>query len=350
MSTRARFARHPSHHYGSMRPMLRRVLSAALAFVVAWHSCVAFAVAAEPDRLAEAREMANAAADDLEASRFEDALKHAKRAEELYHAPPHMLMMAEAYEGLGRLVEALESYERLTAEPLSPSAPAPFRKAQQMGVKKEQQLLSRVPSILIDVTGARIEESKARVDGRVIPLGNGVATRLDPGTHKIRVEAPGFEPREVTVDLADRGGVVKIPVHLEVSNARHTPDATFEPSTNDSGQRTLLAPALLSLGLGTAAVATGIVTGLLAFSNAGELEKNCVAGPGSDYRCPTKFEPLITETRQLSHVSTGTFIVGGVAVGTGILLLVLGKPKRSNTAFYVEPILGLGGAAVRGRF
>lgn len=294
--------------------------------------------------------MANAAADDLEASRFEDALKHARRAEQLYHAPPHVLMMAEAYEGLGRLVEALETYERLTAEPLSPSAPAAFRKAKEIGAKKEQQLLSRVPSILVDVTGARIDEAKARVDGRVFPLGNGVAMRLDPGTHKIRVEAPGFEPREVTVDLAERGGVVKVPVHLEVSNVRHSSDTTIEPSKDEAGGRTLLAPALITLGLGTAAVATGIVTGMLTLSNTNELEKKCVAGTGNDYRCASEHEGLITETRQLAHVSTGTFIVGGVALGTGIMLLVLGTPKRSNTAFYVEPILGLGGAAVRGRF
>ncbi len=102
----ARFTRQASGHRGTMRPMLRRILPAAIAFVVAWTSCETRAVAADPDDLVEARTMANAAADDLEALRFEDALKKAERAEKLYHAPPHVLMIAEAYEGLGRLVEA----------------------------------------------------------------------------------------------------------------------------------------------------------------------------------------------------------------------------------------------------
>ena len=333
-----------------MLPMLRRISPAALAFLLTGHSCITLALGSEPNPRVEARDMANAAADDLEASRFEEALTHAKRAEQLYHAPPHVLMMAEAFEGLGRLVEALETYERLTAEPLSPSAPAPFRKAQEMGAKKEQQLLSRVPSILIDVTGARLEESKARVDGRVLPLGNGVATRLDPGTHKIRVEAPGFEPREVTIDLAERGGVVKVPVHLEVANVRRSSDANIDNMHEGATSQRFVAPAVVGLGLGTVALTAGVVTGILSLSNVSELERNCVAGPSDQYRCPTKFQSMIWDTKRLTSASNSTLIIGGVAVAASITVLILGRPQRTNTAFHVEPIVGLGGAGIRGTF
>ncbi len=332
-----------------MRLMWRRILPAAIAFVVAWTSYETRAVAAEPDELAEARTLANAAADDLDASRFDDALKKAERAEQLYHAPPHMLMIAEAHEGLGQLVEALETYERVAAEPLSPTAPAAFRKAREIAAKKEQRLLSRVPSILVDVTGAPSEGAKASVNGRPIPLG-GVATRLNPGKHTVRVEAAGFKPLDVVVILAERGGVNKVLAHLEIGNARRTADATTDATKNDASSRTLVAPALVAIGIGTAAAAAGIVTGLLSFSKVEELEQKCTAKAGGDYLCPTNVQPMIDQTQQLSQISTATFIVGGLATAVGITLLVLGKPQPTNTAFRIEPIVGMGSFGIRGRF
>ncbi len=344
------FARQPACRHGSMRPMLRRSMPVALALVVAWYSCAARAVAAEPNQLAEARELANGAADDLEAQRYDAALEKAERAEQLYHAPPHILMIAEALEGLGQLVKALDMYERLAAEPLSPSAPAAFRKARELGAKKERSLLSRVPSILIDVTGASIEDAKASVDGHPIALRSGVATRLDPGKHTVRVESDGFKPVEVTVDLANRGGVTKVPVQLEVGNARRTPDSEIEPSSQSSTSRRFLAPALVTLGVGVAASTAGTVMGLLSMSRVDELEGKCIVGTNNQYRCPTKYEGLIAETRRFSDISTSMFIVGGVALVTGIVLLIPSKPSAQNAAFQMEPFVGLGGAGVRGQF
>lgn len=331
--------------------MLRRILPTTLALLTAWSSCSTDAIAAEPNHLTEARSFANGAADDLEASRFQDALEKAKRAEQLYHAPPHLLMMAEAYEGLGRLVEALDTYERLAAEPLSPTAPAAFRKAREVGAKKEQHLLSRVPSILVDITGAPSEDAKASVDGRTITLRSGVATRLDPGKHTVRVETEGFKPHEVIVVLAERGGVTKVPIQLEVDNARRTPNANLDESNHESSAQRFVAPTVITLGLGTAALTAGIVTGLLSISKVNELEGKCLAGSNHQYRCSTQFEPLMNETRRLSDISTSTFVVGGVAIGVGITLLIAGRPRRTtNSAFHVEPIVGLGEFGIRGKF
>lgn len=329
--------------------MLRRTIPVTLALFVAWHACAAKAVAAE-DRLTEARELANGAADDLEAERFQEALEKAQRAEQLYHAPPHLLMMAEAHEGLGHLVEALDLYERISAEPLSPSAPAAFRKARELGAKRERSLLSRVPSILVDVTGAPIEEARASVDGRAISLGNGQATRIDPGKHTVRVEADGFKPIEITIDVPDRGGVTKVPVQLEVSNVRRTPVSITPESKPSPSSPRLLVPGLVTLGIGIAAGTAGGVTGLLSMSNIDELKGKCVGDSGNQYRCATKFEPLIAETRQLSNISTASFVVGGVGVGVGIVLLILNKPQGKDSAFQVEPMVGRDGMGLRGTF
>ena len=49
-----------------------------------------------------------------------------RRAESLVHAPTLELGLARAQVGLGKLVEAHETYRRIVREPPAPDAPAPF--------------------------------------------------------------------------------------------------------------------------------------------------------------------------------------------------------------------------------
>ncbi len=324
-----------------------------------WVSCVAlvlglvsspFARAAEPGQVSKAREFALAAADDLDAKRFADALEKITKAEDLYHAPTHLLMRAEALEGLGRLAEALETYERLAAEPLGPTAPPAFRKAREEGGKQERALLARVPSLLVVVTGAS-EGITAAVDGKPLALATGMATRVDPGKHTLRVEASGFSTVERTIDLEERGGVVKVPVHLEVASARPvretTPDPA-EPRDTPSGGRTLFVPAMVAFGVGAASLAAGAVTGALSLGRVGDLEGICT----SEGRCPPSAQAGIDEASRFGNVSTATFVVGGAAVAAGVVLLVMGKPKNlpATGRIEVEPWAGPFGAGLRGRF
>lgn len=343
------FTRRTSFGRGSVRVMSRRTWFFAFLLFVVGNASPLPAIAGERENLVEARQLANGAADDLEAQRFSEALEKAKRAEQLYHAPPHLLMIAEALEGLGRLVEALDVYERLAAEPLAPSAPAPFRKARELGAKQERNLLSRVPSMLVDITGATIEEARASVDNQSIALRSGVATRFNPGKHILRVEADGFKPVEVTVVLAEQGGVTKVPVHLEVGNARRASEPTMDASTTTTSRR-FLTPALVTLGFGVAAATAGAVTGYLSLSRVDDLKGKCLADSNDQYRCATKYESLITEARQLSDISTSLFIVGGVAAAVGIVLLIPSKSQPSQAAVQIEPLVGLNGAGIRGRF
>jgi len=330
-----------------MAAMLRPVALAALVVGIALGSP---ARAGEPANVSKARKIALAAADDLDAKRFEDALAKVTEAETLYHAPTHLLMRAEALEGLGRLAEALETYERLAAEPLGPTAPPAFRKARAEGAVRERALLARVPSVLVVVTGAPSEDVTATVDGKPLSLASGVATRFDPGKHELRVEANGFSPVTQTLDLEERGGVVKVPVHLDVTSARPVPDEPTGPSkdTSKGGGRTLFVPAMSAFGAGAVALAAGAVTGVMSLSRVSELEGACL----EDGRCPPSEQARIDEAKVLGNVSTVTFAMGGAAVAAGVALLVLGKPKPAPTAGRIEvsPWIGPAFAGVRGSF
>src|SRR4051812_5156740 len=59
---------------------------------------------------AAARSAAEAGADAFEQGHFERSLEFFGRAEQLVHAPPHLLYMARSFVKLGRLVDARETY------------------------------------------------------------------------------------------------------------------------------------------------------------------------------------------------------------------------------------------------
>lgn len=327
-----------------MRNVHRLVARFVLFVGIAWS---ANAQAVEPTNVSQAREIALAAGDDLDAGRFQEALEKVSQAEALYHAPTHMVMRAEALEGLGRLVEALDTYETLAAEPLSPTAPPAFIQAREDGRKRQVALIARVPSVLVLVSGADGGEVVATLDGKPLNLAADQATRCDPGKHLVRIEAKGYRTIEREVDLAERGGVVKLDLRLEKEVAQVVTPPPPPPPRVPEG-RTMFVPAMVSFGVGGASLVVGAITGGMAFARAGELENECAA----DGRCPPSAQSTLERGQLLGNISTATFIVGGAAVGAGVVLLIVGKPKSTSTGMLGQtvPWVAPGMLGLRGVF
>lgn len=303
---------------------------------------------ADPPNVAKAREIALEAGDAVDAKKYQEALDKISEAEAMYHAPTHMLIRAEALEGLGRLVEALDTYENLAAEPLSPTAPAPFRQAREDGRKRQIALIARVPSLLVLVSGPESSEVVAMLDGKPLPLASDQATRCEPGKHRLHVEAKGYRTIEREVELAERGGVVKLNLHLEKEQAQGAPPPPPPPPPSPPVPkgRTLVVPAVVSLAVGGISLGIGATTGVMSLSRANKLKSECAA----DGRCPPEVGVTINQGRLLGNISTGTFVVGGAALGAGVVLLIVGKPKSSTTGWWRSTLpwvgpgtIGLGG-------
>ena len=341
----ASFSRQRRPIQGMMPNVFRSVAKVVVILGVAWS---VNAHAAEPANVSQAREIALAAGDDLDARRFQDALDKVSQAEALYHAPTHMVIRAEALEGLGRLVEALDTYESVAAEPLSPTAPAAFRQAREDGRQRQIALIARVPSLLVLVSGAESADVVATLDGKPISLSADQATRCDPGKHSLHIEAKGYRTIDQTVELPERGGVVKLPLRLEKEAAHVDAPPPPPPPPPPVPKRTLFVPTIVSFGVGAAAVGTGAVTGALSLSRSSELKKLCEA----DGRCPPSAEPLINRGQLLGNISTATFIVGGAALGAGVVLLIVGKPKERSTGLFQQtvPWITPGMIGLRGTF
>jgi hypothetical protein len=300
-----------------------------------------------------ARALAQDAGDLLDQKRYEDALDRVLRAEELYHAPTHLLMMGEAQEGLRRLAAAADTYERLVAEPLPPGAPAAFRNAQQTARTRLTALAQRLPSLLVRVHGTPADKVKATVDGRPVDLRAGVAVRLDPGRHVVRLTADGYAPLEHAEVMPDRGGVVVVDLTFSGGAAAAVaprPPPSAAPAVQSGSTGPTRMPAWVAFGVGGAGLLVGTITGAMALGKVGGIKDRCPDG-----RCPPGEQGEIDSARTLGNVSTVGFVIGGIGAATGAVLLFAapgsgGREKPPAAGPRVVPWIGLASGGVSAQF
>ncbi len=310
---------------------------------VALAACLMFtpalALGATPTDKDRAREHAQQAADFLDAKKYEQALEAAKRAESLYHAVYHVYVVARALEGLGRLTEAAENYERLLAEPLPSSAPQVFRDAQKESKGLLADLLARIPTVLVRVTGVAAEQAQATLDGKPLDISSGIAVRADPGSHVVRVTADGRKPFEKTISLPAKGGVIVVDAPLALGNGS-------SDSSSDAGRSGgSYAPAIAAFSVGGAALAFGGILGALQLGKVKDLEKVC-----PNKTCPAAAQADLDSAKQFATLSTVGFAVGGAGIATGVVLLLVRKKAEPSRAAIIVPWVGVRSAGIAGVF
>lgn len=295
--------------------------------------------AADKDR---ARELIRAALDQLENGDFEAALASAREAEALYHAPVHLEAVGRALEGLGRLAEAADTYERLASEPLPPGTHEVFLEAQERARERLRELGAKVPSVLLRIHGTA-DDVQVWVDERELPYARGAARRVDAGERLLRVTAAGGKSHEQTLSLPAKGGVVVVEVSFDEGSAVDGPDSP----PRAAGEEGSLVPAFVALGVGAVGLGVGGVTGLMSLGKAGDLEDRC-----PDKQCAPEDQDDFDSATTLGTVSTIGFIVGGVASVAGVVLLVVrpGGDDARDAGVGAQLKLHAGGIALDGRF
>jgi hypothetical protein len=306
-----------------------------------------------------ARELANAAKDDFDAGKFEDAGSKFQRAYEIAKVPTLAVWAARALVKRGKMVAASELYRQAALLVPNDLWVGDVQQQAQADAEKELgELQPRIPRLRVQVERAAANEIEVTVDGaRMAVALLGIDLPTDPGRRHI-VGRRGAEVVEQTVDLAEvdrKEAVLRFnaappaPVVAEVPPAPAVTDQRTPPSPatvdataaapNDHSQRTW---GWVVAGVGAAGLLTGVVTGIAVMANSG-LRNDCPNGV-----CPASKNGSADNYNLMRNISTAGFIVGGVGAAVGVTLL-LWTPKGEAEP-HVALWLGPSSAGVKGAF
>lgn len=280
---------------------------------------------------ATARALAYAGQRALDCKDYQGALDRFTRANELVPAPTLALRIARAEVGLGKLVEAQETYQRIIRTGVAPGSPPVFRQALEDAKKEVAVLAPRLCWATIKVVGPR--DPTVTIDGTRLPGPElGVRRAVDPGVHLVHVTLAGYEPLDSRFSIAE-------------GQARSVTLAPTRAVVSGSGKRSAWhrTAGFTALGVGTAALIVGSIEGAVAISKHAQLGKACPGGT-----CPPDQSSRLDSYRTAGTISTAGFIVAAVGYGAGMALL-LTTPEKTDTG-YVAPCVGLGTLGAKGRF
>jgi hypothetical protein len=340
-----------------VRKGVRRWISMGL-----WTACVAAqtgpARAAEPTDADRATARALAEEGKIGLDRFDYGLAEDRfaRADALVHAPTLMLGLARAQAGLGKLVEAHETYRRILREGIRPGSPPAFARALEDASKEVGGIAGRLAWVTISVTPS--SGAALVLDGTAIPTAAVGARRpVNPGQHRVRAMAPGYMARDEIFSVNEGQGM-DFTLALSPAPGAELPGTIKGPEpprpavgggpieTERDGERRgdgAKAAGAMAFVLGASGLATGAVAGGFAMRKHAQLERACPGGV-----CRPESQSDIDDFRTLSTVSTIGFVVGGVGVSAGLVLLLVAPSSEPSPR--VTAYVGPDAAGLRGQF
>jgi hypothetical protein len=310
----------------NVRGRLLVLLVAAIGFAPG----VAWAQASDADR-ATARSLAREGYNAQQQTQYAVAADRFARADALVHAPTLLLGLARAQVGLGKLVEAEETYQRVAREPLPANAPPAFARAVEDAKSEVATLAPRLAWVTIDV-GAVGRPPEVTLDGVAVPVAAiGVRRACNPGTHSIKASAAGFAPAEKTF-VATEGSDQRVSLAMEALAAPPPPASVVVSSEQPASMSVSTKVAMASFAVGAAGLITGSVAGILVLSKHSSLSRDC-----PDDQCATaSAQSEYNSYRSTALVADVGWIVAGAGVAVGVTLLIA-APKGNSVSAYVGP-------------
>jgi len=236
-----------------------------------------------------------------------------------YEADPRPLLqynLAQAYERLGRLPEAVQAYDRYMATASADDERRPDAQARLAALR------ARLGRTAVRIQGGP-EGASIRVDGTDwgrTPRPDPIA--LAPGAHRIELRLSGYRDFVSTV-VVPAGDVVDVPVEMVADDTGG--GAPAGPS--DGGGVPILPIVLMASGGG--AVVIGSILGVLAL------------GAASD--APTSDSPEADSARALALGADIAIGLGVIAAGVGVaLLLIRPRAEERDPSVAIAPEVGPG--------
>jgi hypothetical protein len=285
--------------------------------------------------------------------RYGDAIGLFSRAEALVHAPPHLLYIARAEARLGHLVNARETYMKITREQLPAGAPNAFVEAHDAAVSEQASIEPRLVSLTINVTahdasGANATRATVTMDGaEVSPALVGVAHPADPGPHTFHAAAPGWASDDVKVTLVE-GSKEDVTLDLKRALVAGGPPTLPAAGAEGSAMRTA---GWIALGVGVIGAGVGTFFVVKNHSKRSDADDLCGSGvcPAANRAQITSLDKSADSAATLAWVGYGVGLAGA-GVGATLLFLAGSHGSAESRTRAVRPWVGPGSAGLEGRF
>lgn len=282
-----------------------------------------------------------------------------EQAEQLFHAPVHLLFLARAHAAMGKLLEAKKIYARLQHDDLGPKPPPAWVSAKDAGSKEADELARRIPRLVIVVSPSS-PDTTLTMNGDPLPGAEGGAApaggvEVDPGTYVLKATSAAGKSVSQTVEAKERA---TIDVRLVVGPAAQVESPPPLPEAPKSSPLRPVSIAMMSVG-GAALVAGAVIggLGLKKRGDANDAFSSCEKKYGKGHCQGSEEDDVKSKDDSASlfgNVGIG-LLAGGAAVAvTGVVLFAVGGKHSPTTqpqaAVRIEPIFSPGFAGVRGSF
>ncbi len=277
----------------------------------------------------------------IEEGRFAEACPKLAESHRLSPAIGVLLNLGGCYEKTGRIASAWATLNE--AADRARAAQDPTR--EKLARDRADALAPRLPRLSIELATPAPDAVVER-DGSVVPAALlGQPIPVDPGDHEIKLSAPGRTSRTVRVTVRE-GEAKVIQLELPPEAAPSPARPVRRPAPHGASPRVIAGVSVAAVGL--VGVVVGAATGGVALSDMSRARSLCAnadAGTG----CSARALELQDAARPLSIASTVGFVVGGAAIGTG-LVVALTAPKRSDARPAAALELAPNGLSLRGVF
>lgn len=287
--------------------------------------------------------------DGVEAYRAADYARATRQLESAYSVlpvPTLGLWSARALVKVGKLVEASERYLETTQLPIEAGSAEEVQRAAREDARREyEELLARIPTLVIHVEGPTPADVSCTLDGLLLaPETLDEPTPVNPGTRRVACTYSGQQQKQVVTlgEGARETALLTFALQEREGESQVAPASPQDRGTGGAGSQRVLG--WTALGVGTAGLAVGGVLAVLA------------ADKMSGFDCT---DTLCNEPRAeldayngLRVPSTVAIIAGGVLAATGVTLLLTAPKMRESArpAPSVSAYLTARGVGLRGRF
>ena len=263
----------------------------------------------------------------LKAEDYATASELFERAEAMYHAPTTLLGLARARVGMGRLLPAYQTYQRILSERLPASPPLAYAKAIADAHAESAALEPRLSALMVSVSGA--PNATVAINGKVTEADH--QHYVEPGEHQVTAIARGFLDAKISVTVApqERKSVelkLRPAEPRRAHESRRSEAAVPDHQGEDHSAERAVGITLTALGI--AGLVAGAVTGALYLGQKEIAEEHCT----SDGRCDDEGLDAVASANRLGLATTVALPVGGAAVGVGLYFLITGYAGAPQSA------------------